>query len=166
MSQENISHTKSINVKALERCQLLIGLNSSQLQNLLNEGEIETYNRGEVIIQEGEIGDTLYIILEGKVLIASSCGVELATLSGDDTLASQYEGDFFGEMSLLDLEPRSATVSAHNQVKILKINRDKLGELFSQDRELQLVLFINIARILSRRLRAANIRKVASHKKT
>lgn len=147
------------NIEVLQHSQLLIGLNSQQLQCLLNSGEIEIYKDGDIIVKEGEIGDALYVILEGNVLISSPPDPEVAVLSGADTLVAQYEGDFFGEMSILDSEPRSATVSSEGDAKVLKIKRDKLEELFTQDRNLQLVLFINIARILSRRLRTTNIRK-------
>ena len=63
-----------------------------------------------------------------------------------------YEGDFFGEMCLLDLEPRCATVVAEEDCVLWEINRDDLYWLFGDDKELQLRIMLTLARVLSRRL--------------
>lgn len=146
-------------VKALMVSPLTVALNEEQILLLLKSGKIENYKTGDVIIKEGEPGDSLYIILEGNVVISSPPDDELAKLSEADTLSAQYEGDFFGEMSIIDLEPRSATVNALKNVKVLKIKREKLGNIFSNDKDLQMILLINMTRTLSRRLRSTNIRK-------
>src|SRR5213079_1733466 len=62
----------------------------------------ETYLAGEAIVTEGEAGDRLCIVYRGEVLVRK----------GGRLLAQLGPGDFFGEMSLFDAEPRSATVTA------------------------------------------------------
>jgi CRP-like cAMP-binding protein len=69
-----------------------------------------------------------------------------------------YAGDFFGEFSLVDLEPWSATAVARERTVLLELKRDDLYELFSRDVDLQIGMVLNIARVLSRRLRLRNRR--------
>lgn len=82
----------------------------------------ETYLTGEPIITEGEIGDRLCIIHSGKVVVRKE----------DQVLAELGTGDFFGEMALFDDEPRSATVTADEEVEVLVLQRDKFHSLVWQ----------------------------------
>lgn len=78
-------------------------------------GVVERYADGEVIIREGETGREMYIIRRGRVEVSRSLGgrtVVLATLD---------RGSFFGEMSLLEPEPRNATVRAVGDTELLVI---------------------------------------------
>ncbi|RMH59117.1 MAG: hypothetical protein D6679_02745 [Candidatus Hydrogenedentota bacterium] len=136
---------------------LLLALTPEQLRKIGEIGEPEFYSAGERILTEGTPGDALYLILNGKVCVDGGRR-PLAHLSADDTLQSQYEGDFFGEMAILDHEPRSANVTAVTNVLLFRIDRDALYDLFAQDTALQVVLLTNMARTLSRRLRSANRR--------
>lgn len=145
-----------IDIEALKSKTIFVGLTDEQMEAILGiAGEISV-GQGEVVLHEKEPGESLYVILEGKVEIRhiESGGDKLiASLSGNDNLAAQYEGDFFGEMSLLDTEPRAASVVAVEPATLLVLTRDQLGELFERDMSIQVVLFGNIARVLSRRLR-------------
>lgn len=138
---------------------LLQGLTEEQVTRFVSRGVVETFSDGESIVEEGEEGHALYLILSGQVLISSPPDPEITKLVRDDHLVSQYEGDFFGEMALLDLEPRSATVRSVGETQLLKITREAIQELFEQDENLRFVLMINIARTMSRRLRVTNLRK-------
>ncbi len=137
---------------------LLVALGEDQLDRLLGAGSIETHGDGEAIIREGEAGESLYLILHGEVAITSDDDRSLATLSSDETLRSQYEGDFFGEMSILDHESRSATVTARGEVTLFRVRREDLFSVFGEDTDLQVVFLTNLCRGLSRRLRRANLR--------
>lgn len=76
------------------------------LQVLADLGVQRSYRKGAVIVNEGEIGDTLYILIQGRVRVYSAC-----TSGKEITLGTILAGDFFGEMSL-DGGSRSATVEA------------------------------------------------------
>jgi CRP-like cAMP-binding protein len=80
----------------------------------------KNYDIGEIVIEEGEVGDTLYIIESGKVMVYIDSGDTSLVLS---TLSS---GDFFGEMALLTSKPRSATVKALSDLFVLEIKGDDL----------------------------------------
>ncbi len=78
------------------------------------------YKDGSIIFEQNAIAETMYVILSGRVeVIKNRKGLvtKLATLE---------EGDFFGEMSLFDNKPRSATVKALGDVRLLEIGKNKL----------------------------------------
>jgi len=84
----------------------------------LEEGKLgKTYEDGEAIIREGEMGDRMFIIQSGHVRVSRR------TNGQDMELARLKAGDFFGEMTLIDKEVRSATVSAIGQVRLLSIDK-------------------------------------------
>ncbi|MFH1537957.1 MAG: cyclic nucleotide-binding domain-containing protein [bacterium] len=147
-----------IDIEKLKSKTIFVGLADEQIEAILGFAEERSAQGGEVILNEKEPGDSLYVILKGKVEIHHFEAGEdrlLASLSGSDNLAAQYEGDFFGEMSLLDTEPRAASVVAAEPAELLVLTRDRLAELFEKDLRLQVVLFGNIARVLSRRIRVS-----------
>ncbi len=85
------------------------------------------YKDGDTIFEENSIGKEMYIILTGNAkVIKKKDGVET-------TLATLEEGDFFGEMSLFDNNPRSATVKALGDVKVLEINQKNFLKKISRD---------------------------------
>lgn len=79
-----------------------------------------TYEKGEVIFHEGDIGDTMYIIQSGAVEISKSQNNNKAVL------ALLEQGNFFGEMALIDKHPRTATATAISRSRLLPFTRDSL----------------------------------------
>jgi CRP-like cAMP-binding protein len=85
------------------------------------------YKDGDIIFEENSIGKEMYIILTGNAkVIKKKDGAET-------TLATLEEGDFFGEMSLFDNSPRSATVKALGDIKLLEINQKNFLKKISRD---------------------------------
>jgi MFS family permease len=101
----------------------------------------ETYLAGESIVSEGESGDRLCIVHSGNVVVKKDGRV----------LAQLAVGDFFGEMALLDDEPRSATVIAIDDVEVLVLQRDRFHSLVHQRPS----ILIEVCTTLVRRLRQA-----------
>ncbi|KHE92087.1 MAG: cyclic nucleotide-binding domain-containing protein [Candidatus Scalindua rubra] len=85
------------------------------------------YKDGDIIFEENSIGKEMYIILTGKVKVIKEKG-DVETI-----LATLEEGDFFGEMSLFDNNPRSASVKALGNVKLLEINQKNFLKKISRD---------------------------------
>ena len=85
------------------------------------------YQDGEVIVNQGETGDCMYVIQSGAV--------EVVKVSGDNEicLAELRDGDFFGEMALFEKSPRSATVRAVGDVRVLTVDRRILMQKMHQD---------------------------------
>ncbi len=109
-------------------------------------GEIESYNPGEAIVVEGSLGDALFLILSGQV----------AVHKGAQTFATLSAGEFFGEMSLVEPAPRSASVSAMSASFLFRLPHDQLRELISDDPNAASVLLVQVVKTLSERLRRAN----------
>ena len=106
-----------------------------------------TFERGQLIIQEGDMGDSMFLIIEGQVTV-HHLGTELSRLA---------EKQSFGEMAILDNEPRSASVTAQTDVTCLKIEREDFYELMSEKIEIA----HGIIRTLTQRLRDTD-KKLAS----
>ena len=77
---------------------------------------------GEAIIREGDPGDAFYVITAGNAVVAQN-GTQLRELG---------EGDFFGEISLIDGQPRSATITATDEVSALTLGRDQFQQLIDE----------------------------------
>jgi CRP/FNR family cyclic AMP-dependent transcriptional regulator len=101
----------------------------------------ETRDAGDEIFAEGEAGDALYLVLDGKVRVHRQ----------ERVLAELGERECFGEMAILDAAPRSASVTALEDCVLLKISREDFQEIMSEKPEIAL----GIIQVLSRRLRNA-----------
>jgi CRP-like cAMP-binding protein len=104
------------------------------------------YNDGDVIVEEGSQSRTMYVIQSGKVKVVKKEG-EMET-----TLAFLGEGDIFGEMSLFDASPRSATIVAVGEARVLAIEHEGLLKKIKIDP----TLAFNIIKQMSRRIRNLN----------
>jgi len=130
----------------LERHPLLRNLSPDQLEGLARTGEIESYNPGEAIVVEGSLGDALFLILSGQV----------AVHRGAQTFATLQSGEFFGEMSLVEPAPRSASVTAMSATFLFRLPHDALRQLISEDANAASILLVQVVKTLSDRLRRAN----------
>src|SRR3989338_11225781 len=90
------------------------------------------YNDGNVIIEEGSQSCTMYVIQSGKVKVVKKEG------GRETTLAFLCEGDIFGEMSLFDASPRSATIVAVGEARVLAIEHEGLLKKIKMDPTLAL----------------------------
>src|ERR1043166_19578 len=92
---------------ALKTSKLFSGMLAAELPALERTARLQTYQAGAKIFQEGDPGDGLYIIVEGEVQITCLVGQDQRRV-----LSQLGPGDFFGEMAVLDSQPRSATATA------------------------------------------------------
>jgi CRP/FNR family cyclic AMP-dependent transcriptional regulator len=131
----------------LKSVPLFSRLGEASLDAVLRLTRRRKFRKDEVIFHEKEPGDSLFIILHGRVKVA---------IFGDDgkevTLSILSEGDFFGEMSLLDQEPRSATIVAEEDCELLSLQRDDFTHAIEQDPGMS----ASLIQVLASRLRKAN----------
>ena len=113
----------------------------------MEEGKLgKTYQDGETIVVEGELGDRMFVIQSGKARVTQ-------TKNGKDvSLAVLEDGDFFGEMALIDREVRSATVRALGEVRLLSIDKKNFLKRINEDPSLA----FRIVETMSRRIRELN----------
>ena len=139
----------------LASVELFEGATPEQLALLANACREASYNRGEIITEQGEAGDALYIVCKGFVEVVRtvpSTGVE------PRTVVHLGEGQIFGEMALVDHGPRSATIQAASETtQVLVIHRDDFDRLCEENVDLGYIVMRNIAADLSFKLRHQNL---------
>ena len=110
-----------------------------------------SFRAGATIFNEGELGREMYVLREGEVEIQreSAAGKKMA-------IVRLGPGETFGEMTLVELQPRSATVVATKPVTALTLTNLDLYNLYRDDNYAYVIVLQNICRMLSRRLRKAD----------
>jgi CRP-like cAMP-binding protein len=137
----------------LAACSLFrdIAADEGALAELAETCEIQRVRKGEVVIAEGTEGDQMYVILSGRV------AVRKRTPAQDSfTVSFGGEGDFFGELSLLDCAFRSATVIAEVDTQLLVIHRERFVAFGDRCPAAGLRVTRRVAERLAKRLRHAN----------
>jgi CRP/FNR family cyclic AMP-dependent transcriptional regulator len=106
----------------------------------------KVYEDGEVIIQQGEVGDCMYVIQDGQAeVVVEKAGEEAR-------LAELGEGDFFGEMAIFENEVRMATVRAVGQARVLTVDKKTFLQRIHEDPSLA----YRMVQTMSRRIRDLN----------
>lgn len=127
-------------------------LSSLEINLLSTLSRERRYESEEVIFHEGEQGDEMFVILSGTVLIS-----KFIPGAGDEALTFLGRGDYFGEMALIDDEPRSAGARAHDGgVTVLAIPRDVVSGLLNIERVSSLRLLRLLCSMVALRLRESN----------
>ena len=116
-------------------------LSSRQRRRVADLAEPERIMDGATIVREGDIGDTFYVILEGEAKVVASSGRVVNRL---------YPGDFFGEISLLDGGPRTATVMSDTPMVVLAIERKAFLRAVQEQPEMAVKLLAYAASMLRR----------------
>ena len=138
-------------IDILSEIDLFQGLPRPHFERVMTIGVEKDYKKNDTIFAEGDVGETFYMILEGAVRIS-----RIVPGMGEEALAVLREAAYFGEMSLIDDEARSATALVHESCKLFEMSRRDLEDLLFVDRDLAYELLWNFVRTLSRRLRATN----------
>jgi hypothetical protein len=148
---DNMSHshaTPEALISALERVEVLknTALFAQTPENVLSSvvpimKEV-TFHEGEEIFAKGDIGTSLFIVHDGQV----------GVFTGSQQLATFGPGDFFGELALLDAEPRSATAVALSEVLAFRIDQEDFYDVMEERAE----VLRNILRMLCQRIRRQN----------
>lgn len=123
----------------LKSVDLFASIPSQELIRVAQIAEEEEYQTDTSLCKEGDYGDCMYIIANGKVKVHK----------GDHTLVELEKGAFVGDMALLDQEPRSADLTTSLETTLLKISQDAFYELMSSNFE----IMNGILKIISSRLR-------------
>lgn len=100
-------------------------LSNSELNQLASLMTLSKHDDGHIFIQEGEAGDTIFLLVEGSVVVTKQ--IE----NRERLLETLHEGDFFGLLAMVDDEPRTATCLAQGEVVVASLNRDNYQQLVS-----------------------------------
>ena len=130
----------------LESSKLFSGMRPEEWEHFRDTVQLKTFGAGEIVFRQGDIGDGIYVVKAGKIQISAPVQGELRPLS---ELGS---GAFFGEMAVLDNEPRSATATAEAPTTLYFIPRADLLRLLDASPRLA----VSLLREFSLRLRDFN----------
>jgi len=132
----------------LRRVPIFGGVDDENLTKVANITSEKTYSKKNIVFHEGDYGDALYVIKNGRIKIA-----KVAIDGREKTLTILKAGDFFGEMAIFDDMPRSATAeSMDNDVRLLSINKNDFERLIIENPSIA----IRIMKDLTRRIRQVN----------
>ncbi|MEN6375946.1 MAG: cyclic nucleotide-binding domain-containing protein [Smithella sp.] len=148
----------------LQETDLFENLTLEQIKTLLGICRKVKFSENEIIMKEGDIGNSLYIILDGTVEVIKS--LVLSDVSSDDnqetiknkvfTKIDEKSHAIFGEIALLDECKRTATIRANTNCVLYEIKKDDFLQLVEKDCALGCKMLLNLARIISARLRKAD----------
>lgn len=126
---------------ALAQVPLFSGLAPRHLKRLADLTEQQRFMEGSRVVREGDIGDTFYVILQGEAKVTSPSGRVVNRLR---------PGDFFGEISLLDGGPRTASVLADSPLMMLALPRTAFLKMLRQEPDVGVRLLGYAASMLRR----------------
>ena len=133
------------------------GLSSQEMRLLAKYSREKSYPADALIFAEGGPGDRLYIVVDGSVRIS-----RMVPGMGEECLSILERGEVFGELALIDEQPRSADARAHSAgCTVFSISKTLLEEVLSMDPDAAVQFLSLLCRLLCRRLRAMNERLVA-----
>lgn len=130
-------------------------LKGPSLEILFDFLEERRWDVGEHICNEGELGRTLYVIREGEVEV-----LRKSSQGNNQSIVKLGPGECFGEMTLVELQPRSATCIVRKKAVTYSLTNLDLWNLYKSDNFAYVIILQNICRMLSRRLRKADSRIV------
>jgi len=133
----------------IQGIELFEGLTDSELDEITSLCNKQSFSRGEMLAIEGEIGDNLFIIMEGLVEVTVHKGNDSAYV-----VVNLGEGQLIGEMSLVDKGPRSASVRAIHDLTIAQvIKHQDFQSLCERNSRIGYIVMKNLAADLSFKLR-------------
>lgn len=142
--------TRELYFNLLRRMPVFGGLNDESLNLIVNRSREISVPAGTYFFREGESANSFFVLQEGTAIVERVCGN--STLE----LGRFKHGDCIGEMAILDLMPRSASVRAEVDCQALEVVLRSLHELYKQDLEQYAIIMMNMGREVSRRLRRAD----------
>lgn len=134
--------TRVERVLALKNIELFHDIPGEVLADIAALLEEETFEKGQYIVNEGDLGKELFMIVKGEVDV----------VAGGNVVAVMKDGAGFGEMALIDNQPRSADIVARNDVLVLKMESDDFLEILKQREEVAL----GVIKVLVGRIRELN----------
>ncbi|HKY37833.1 MAG TPA: cyclic nucleotide-binding domain-containing protein [Polyangiaceae bacterium] len=126
-------------------------LNDDVLEYLATLLTVETPPAGATLFREGEDASAMFVVISGEVEVLKKSKRNI-----EARVAVLGPGDWFGEMSIVDIQPRSATVRALAPSRLLRVSSADLDALYRHDLRSYAIIILNLARELSRRLRVAD----------
>ncbi len=137
-------------IQLLQSMPIFGGINDEIVEFLLSKASMVSVSKGQFYFREGDPGHAMYVLEQGEVQVIKAWNDQKIVLR------QLNSGDSFGEMALIDLYPRSASVLAIEDTQAIEITNELLYELYQQNLEQFALIQMNVGREISRRLRVAD----------
>ena len=137
-------------LRMLREMPLFGGVRNDVLELILDHAAERSLAAGEVLFTEGDPGETMYLLESGELEVFRR------RQNADYLISRLCAGDCVGEMSFVDLGPRSASVVAATHAQVLELTHGAVLQLYERDLEQFALIQMNMAREMSRRLRLAD----------
>ncbi len=141
----------SVSVAQLREVGLFGALSDEFLEHLVQTLAVVTFMPGETIFREGDPAREFFVVLDGEIEV-----LKKSRRGRETRVAILGPSDCLGEMSIIDMQPRSATVRALGPARMLRITTEEMDALYRHDLKSYTLIVLNIARDLSRRLRVTD----------
>ncbi|MFN0038088.1 MAG: cyclic nucleotide-binding domain-containing protein [Burkholderiales bacterium] len=137
-------------IEALQAMPIFGGIRNDVLAFLLGSSEVLSLREGEYFFHENDRAEALYVLESGEVAV-------LKLWSGrQNVLRNLHKGDCFGEMAIMDLFPRSASIRAVTPCSAIQLSTASFQKIYEMNLEQFAIIQMNIGREISRRLRVAD----------
>jgi CRP-like cAMP-binding protein len=151
-------------IRALANAEIFKGLTHDEVKIFYGSSQRVTFEKATTLIEKGQAGSGLYIILKGQFEVDLPLGVYVPQQAGGQVerrmskvqLNTLNEGDCFGEYSLIDQQPTSASVIATQPGELIRITRPAFDAILQANDHLAKIIYYNILQILIGRLGKLN----------
>lgn len=130
-------------VQILKKMPLFSLLEFKEIAKVLSGMSHQSYKKDEAVVIEGAQGEELFVILRGSADV----------IVGSKVINTLEDSDYFGELSLIDKNPRSATVRANGDLEVLVMHKDDFYKIISKEKNISIKLLWMLTKTLSARLR-------------
>jgi CRP/FNR family cyclic AMP-dependent transcriptional regulator len=141
----------SLNPAELRNIGLFGALSDDVIAHLAGTLSVQAPEAGQIVFREGDDANAMFVVISGEMEV-----LKKSKRATEARVALLGPGDWFGEMSIVDIQPRSATVRALAPSRLLRISAADLDALYRFDLRSYSLIVLNLARELSRRLRVAD----------
>ena len=150
--------TENNTLQILSRFEIFKGLTEVDLNEIHAKCQRIKFKEAEILMKEGQINSAIYIIIKGQVEVClpEQSGEAKYKRPTKVKLAVEHDGDFFGEYSLIDSKPASASVIATHAGALIKITKYNLDNILANSDRIAKTVYLNILKILVGRLRHIN----------
>jgi CRP-like cAMP-binding protein len=128
-----------------KKVRIFKGMTTDEVADILHQGTIVYFQKGQTVFHEGSLGSNLFIVLSGEIGIYSKA----------KPIARCHVGDAFGEMAVLNRTPRCATAAALTDATLFTLDETQINGILRKHIAVRLLL--NVIHILSERLENANL---------
>jgi CRP-like cAMP-binding protein len=142
-----------MSIETFAKNRIVQGLSRPQIERMFSAGREITYGAGEVVVRENQILDSLYVLLSGEVSVYLP---ESETRPAQIDITTKTMNDCFGEYSLVDHQPASASIRTLSDCVVYIISHVAVEDYLESDRIAGSIVYKNLLVVLVERLRADN----------